>query len=89
LGLLVAVLTPVPVAGLFLGTLGLFFGLWGMLSRRRALALTGLVLCCLAILLGGLRSLVQLYTRLHGTSPFQPSIEEQLTPEQWDQIQGG
>jgi hypothetical protein len=89
LGLLVAALTPIPVAGMFLGILGLLLGLWGLLSRRRALALAGLILCCLAIFLGGFRSLVQLYTRLHGTSPFETSIEKPLTPEQWDQFQGG
>ncbi len=89
LGLLVAAFTPIPAVGLLLGAFGFFFGLWGMLSHRRALAVTGLVLCCLAVFLGGLRGLLQLYTRLHGPSRFQPTVEELLTPEERDQLQGG
>ncbi len=87
MGLAVGAFTPIPFAGMALAVLGIAMGLWGLLSSRRKLATTGLCLCFLALFLGGFRCLVQLYTLQHGASPFAPTLEERLTPDELEQLQ--
>jgi hypothetical protein len=53
LGVFTALLAAVwPPAG-FVAVLGLIMGIWGLYSPRRNWALAGMLLCCLAIGLGG------------------------------------
>ena len=67
-----------PIGGLVTSILGLGMGAWGVYSRRRVLALVGLLLCCLALALSGFNGVVELYTYLHGHSPWEQPAPEVL-----------
>lgn len=53
LGTFGLLISPVRFEGAIVGLLGLLMGIWGLYSTRRGWALFGLILCCLAIGVGG------------------------------------
>jgi hypothetical protein len=76
LGLVVAVFSKLPIIGLLLAALGLLLGAWGLLSQRRGLATVGLLLCLLAILVGGTREVIRAYRSIYKGQPIAPNVEE-------------
>lgn len=59
-----------PLAGILLAILGLGLGVWGLLSRRRGLAIAGLLLCCVSLATAIFNGGVALYTSLYGAAPW-------------------
>ena len=66
-------------AALVTGLIGVGMGVWGLYSTRRGLAMLGVLLCCLAISVGGFFSAVELYTQMYGEDPF--AIDPTTLPE--------
>ena len=60
-----------PIGALAVAVVGLAMGVWGLYSERRGVAVIGVILCCIALSIGGFRSVVQLYTNIYGFSPWQ------------------
>lgn len=60
-----------PIAGVLLSLLGLAFGVWGLRSRRRGLAIVGLLLCCLSLVIATLTGVVDLYVSWYGVAPWE------------------
>ena len=62
---------------------GIGFGIWGLYCPQRAAAITGLVLCCAALAIGGFLCAIILFEHLYGYSPFHPdpSLEDLLDEE--------
>lgn len=62
----------IPPASMLIACLGLGIGIWGLYSpRRRAAAILGLLLCCLAVALAGFFCSVELYRAIHGVTPWE------------------
>ena len=59
-----------PLGSLITCVIGLPFGVWGIYSERRGLAIVGLALCCLALGLASFFGAVELYVWTHGHSPW-------------------
>ncbi len=59
-----------PIAGGLLSLLGLAFGVWGLYSRRRGLAVVGLLLCCLSLVIASFNGVIQLYVSWYGVVPW-------------------
>jgi len=59
---------------------GLGLGLWALSSSRRTIALVALLLCCLALAIGGYRGVVAWHIYQYGYSPWQqaPATEYQM-----------
>ena len=53
------------------GLLGLVMGVWGLYSPRRGWALLGMLLCCLAIVLGTITGVLQLNVYLNRNAPIE------------------
>jgi hypothetical protein len=52
---------------------GLALGAWGVSSNRRGTALVGMLLCCIALLLGGFNGAVGIYETVYGRKPWEPA----------------
>jgi hypothetical protein len=63
----------VPIAALSLALVVLGFGIWGLFSQRRGIAIFGLILGCCALAWGGFGTVVQLYELMYGIHPFATS----------------
>lgn len=70
-----AIFWSAPVVALILAILGICMGIWGMFSNRRGFAGVGLALCIAAFGWSGFMGVVQVYTMIHGVSPFQQAVE--------------
>jgi len=58
---------------------GLFMGIWGLYSTRRGPAILGILLCCVAMAIGGFNGVVRVYEYHHGYKPWDvPSPYEPL-----------
>ena len=64
----------VPIASLCLAIVVLGFGIWGLFSQRRGIAIFGLILGCCALAWGGFGTVVQLYQVMYGVHPFATSL---------------
>ncbi|MDX1944057.1 MAG: hypothetical protein SFU86_01520 [Pirellulaceae bacterium] len=53
------------------GLVGLVMGVWGLYSSRRGWALVGMLLCCLAIVLGTITGVLQLNHYLNRNAPIE------------------
>jgi hypothetical protein len=60
-----------PLAGFPLALLGLGFGVWGLNSRGRALAVAGLLICCLSLAIATFYGSVEIYTNVYGVTPWE------------------
>ncbi len=60
-----------PLAGALLGLLGLGFGVWGLRSRRRGLAIAGLLLCCLSLTISIAFAVIDIYVSFYGVAPWE------------------
>ena len=58
--------------------LGLVMGIWGLYSTRRGPAIVGVLLCCLALAVGGFNGLVSVYRIRHGYAPWDAPTESEL-----------
>ncbi|MEQ8784745.1 MAG: hypothetical protein RIC55_00525 [Pirellulaceae bacterium] len=58
------------IGAMFTALLGIAMGAWGIQSNHRALAITAMALCCLAVVLSACFGAVNLYTEINGHSPF-------------------
>ena len=63
-----------PVGALIVSLLGLVMGIWGVYSKRRSAAIVGLLICCVAFATAGFNGAVELYTYVHGVSPFETYV---------------
>ena len=63
-----------PLGALIVSVVGLIMGVWGIYSRRRGAAIMGLLICCVSFAFAGFNGAVELYTYVHGVSPFAPPI---------------
>lgn len=68
IGLVAAFL--LPLAGFPLALLGVAFAVWGLSSRRRGLAVAGLLLCCLSLATATFYGSVEIYTSVYGVTPW-------------------
>jgi hypothetical protein len=59
---------------LLISILGVGMGVWGLHSDRRAVAVFGLLLCCVAMAVSGFLTAVQLFTLINGYSPFEADL---------------
>jgi hypothetical protein len=64
-----------PIGALVTALTGLCMGVWGSYSQRKRLAIAGLFFCCLALALAGFFGAVELYTAIHGYSPWEAAPE--------------
>jgi hypothetical protein len=60
-----------PIAGGLLSLLGIGFGVWGLSSRRRGLAVVGLLLCCLSLVIAAFNGGIDLYVSWYGVAPWE------------------
>ena len=60
-----------PIGGLILSFAGLTLGIWGLYSRHRAVALAGLLLCCLSLAVAGFNESVEVYEQITGVKPWE------------------
>ncbi|MBC8354201.1 MAG: hypothetical protein H8E66_19585 [Planctomycetes bacterium] len=60
-----------PLAGILLSLLGLGFGVWGINSRRRGLAVAGLLLCCASLAIAAFYGIVDIYVHFYGVAPWE------------------
>ena len=59
-----------PLAGILLALIGIGFSVWGLCSRRRGLAVAGLLFCFLSLALATFNEVVAIYTSLYGVAPW-------------------
>lgn len=60
-----------PIAGVLLSLVGLAFGVWGLSSRRRGLAVVGLLLCCLSLAIASFNGVIEVYVHWYGVAPWE------------------
>lgn len=60
-----------PAGGMFVAAFGVAIGTWGLYSRRRGVALAGLMLCCVSLAVAGFNTAVQLYVHFYGIAPWE------------------
>ncbi len=63
-----------PAGAVITSLIGLGMGSWGCYSKRRATSVVGMVLCCLALAIGGFNLVVEIYTYFSGVTPAAPGI---------------
>lgn len=63
----------VPLGSILTALLGFPFGIWGLYSERRSVAIFGLLLCCLGLSVGGFFGVMELYAILYADSPLDPA----------------
>jgi hypothetical protein len=79
LGLMSFVIGFFSVGAAVTALVGLMMGIWGLYSPRRGVALTGILLCCVAMAIAGFNGIVSLYEFQHGYKPWEsPSQLEPL-----------
>jgi hypothetical protein len=69
-----AALKLITPGALVISILGVGMGVWGLHSDRRAVAVLGLLLNCVAMAISGFLSAVELYELVHGYSPFESDL---------------
>jgi hypothetical protein len=60
-----------PLAGVLLALLGIGFSIWGLFSRRRIVAVAGLVICILSLTTAAFHGSVAIYKSAYGVAPWQ------------------
>jgi hypothetical protein len=55
--------------------IGLLMGIWGLYSTRRGPAIIGILLCCIAMAIGGFNAVVWMYEAKHGYKPWDAPSE--------------
>lgn len=87
-GFLAAFLIPwlyigqfVPIAAVIVAFMGLIFGVWGIYSRRRDVAITGSLLCLLLLMAGGFFLIVDFYVFTYGHTPWTAPIVDEFPAE--------
>jgi len=68
-----------PLGGIVVASFGIAVGTWGLHSRRRTVALSGLLLCCLCLALSGFNAAVELYVYFYGVKPWDAPDPSVLT----------
>ena len=85
LGLASVFLAPQSIWAVPVSLAGLAVGIWGLFGARGGLALTGILICCVAFTLSGYRGLIATYTWYTGYSPFDHRpVDETLESEDAD-----
>lgn len=62
--------------------IGLLMGIWGLYSTRRGPAIIGILLCCVAMAIGGFNGVVWMYEAQYGYKPWDE-------PSGYDTLEGG
>jgi hypothetical protein len=75
LGVLALVCCPFTVGAVPIALVGLPLGAFGLFSVRRGCAVTGMLLCCIALAIGGFQAVVWWYQLRGGMSPWQAPAE--------------
>ncbi len=60
-----------PLGGVMLATIGAVLAIWGLQSRRRGIAIIGLVICCLSLAIGTFNFAVAIYSSYYGLLPWE------------------
>ena len=60
-----------PIGGVVLAVLGAVLAIWGLQSRRRGVAIVGLVICCLSLAFGTFNFAVAIYSSYYGLLPWE------------------
>lgn len=79
--LFLGVISPIatmyePYVALVIAGLGVPVGIWGVYSKRRLIAVVGLILCCLTFAVATVQSAAKVYTRVYGVSPWDATSDD-------------
>jgi len=82
LGILSLIACFYTAGAVITAVIGLLMGVWGLYSTRRGPAIIGILLCCIAMAIGGFNGVAWIYETQYGYKPWE-------TPSDYDMLEDG
>lgn len=85
LGILSLIASFYTVGAVVTALIGLLMGIWGLYSTRRGPAIIGILLCCIAMAIGGFNGVVWVYESQYGYRPWDAPSEYDTLDEGFEE----